>query len=90
MGDPDEPEMNRAEVLTSCENDWPPLKIRKFDLEGRSPFCVNAMARTVLDAAVFWTNIDLVTKSKLYDFVCPRLTFDDVTNGTGEIWYAGT
>jgi hypothetical protein len=85
VGEPAEPEMNSAEVLTSCEKDWPPLKIRKFDREGRRPFCVNATARTVLDAAVFCTNIDLVTNSKLYDFVWPRLTFEDVTNGTGEI-----
>jgi len=85
VGVPADPEIKIADVLMSCENDCPPLSIKKFEFDGFRPFSVKATAITLPDAAVFCINSDFVTNSNVYDFVCPNVTFDAVTNGTGEI-----
>ena len=50
---PATPDMNSSDVLMSCENVCPPLRTRKFEFAGRRPRCVNAIARTLDEAAVF-------------------------------------
>ena len=62
---PDAPEINSCDVLTSCENSCPPLSTKKLELAVNRPFCVKAIAMTLVAADVFWTKIDFDTFGKL-------------------------
>jgi hypothetical protein len=66
VDEPATPDKNSEVVLTSCEKDWPPLKIRKFEFTGNNPFLVKEIAKTAPVPEVFWIKIDFETNGKLY------------------------
>jgi hypothetical protein len=76
---PFDPEIKTLSVLNSPENDSDPLKIKKLEFAGLSPFCVNATEIVLALVEVFLTVKNRVTKSNLISFMAPRETFDDVT-----------
>jgi len=76
---PFEPEIKILSVLRSAEYVSDPLKIKKLEFAGLSPFCVNATEIVLVLVEVFLTVKNRVTKSNLISFVAPRETFDDVT-----------
>ena len=87
---PADPEMKSALVLISPEKASEPLRVKKLDLIEDIPFWVKPIEITFVDAPVFFTVKNLVTKSNFISLVSPNETFDEVTKGTAEIWYAGT
>lgn len=79
------PDKKTLLTLMSAPNDSEPLRMKKFEFDGLSPFSVKLTAIAVVVAPVFLMTRKRVAYPKFISLICPHVRVDDVTYGVADM-----